>query len=116
MFRIDESDSSRVLISALMQIGSREERANTGGEQAEKYIKIDVFKVINNEIATNNEENDGTPKFTYDQLELIDCTESTNLREIVKRISLETGTYVIVPCTSTVDDEGSFLLRVFIEN
>merc|ERR1719312_1565977 len=38
-----------------------------------------------------------------------------NLREISKRIRLESGRYCIIPCTFERGNEGEFLLRLFIE-
>ena len=39
----------------------------------------------------------------------------TELRQVSKRVSLEPGIYVIVPCTKEVDTEAEFMLRVFTE-
>jgi len=46
----------------------------------------------------------------------IDRTDTfVNLREVSKRILLEEGRYCIIPCTFKRNEEGPFLLRVFVE-
>lgn len=39
-----------------------------------------------------------------------------NSREVVKRFNLSIGSYLIVPCTYDVNQEGRFLLRIFMES
>ena len=39
-----------------------------------------------------------------------------NLREVSGRFELEPGHYVIIPSTFNMDEEGTFMLRVFAQN
>eukprot|EP00118_Oscarella_pearsei_P028840 m.3059 g.3059 ORF g.3059 m.3059 type:complete len:660 (+) comp9038_c0_seq1:64-2043(+) len=39
----------------------------------------------------------------------------TNLREVVCRLDLGPGRYVLIPCTFNPDEEASFLMRIFSE-
>lgn len=99
-----------------MQIGSRENRENTGGKAAEKAIQLHVFRVKDDEISSESEdENDyGTAKYTSDQVEFIASTQLTIVREVVGRFNLKAGTYIAVPCIQDGQDI-SFLLRIFIQ-
>ena len=45
----------------------------------------------------------------------LDAVVFGNLRQVSKRLSLEPGIYVIVPCTGEADIEAEFMLRVFTE-
>jgi calpain, invertebrate len=107
--------SDCVLIVACMQKYTRQKRMQTGGDSAEEFIQLRVYRV--NDGVDLSVFQSGTGQKLYPaQLERVGTSGAyINKREVTYQCRIPPGNYIVIPSTYDADKEQKFLLRIFTE-
>ncbi|CAM4746328.1 unnamed protein product [Rotaria magnacalcarata] len=110
---IESGDDLCTVICSCLQKYTRQKRKQTGGQQAEEYINLRLYRIKDSiDISQITQDYKFYPKDLERQG---DTGPYINKREVTGRFRLKPGNYILIPSTYQQDREGQFLIRVFTE-
>ncbi len=114
--RPDPGARDCALIAACMQKYTRQKRMQVGGESAEEFIQLRLYRV--NEGVDVSVFQSGTGEKLYPKdLERVGTSGAyINKREVTYQCRVPPGNYVLIPSTYDANKEAKFLMRIFTES
>ena len=106
-----DDDKRATLLISLMQKGARTKK---GKDIEDSYQSIGFYLYLIKKSTKLPLDTDFFHNFSHKKCKGR-CVHATR-REVFKRLTLEPGTYVIIPCTFMPNKEAEFFLRIFAEN
>lgn len=111
-FKIPSTKDRSACVISLMQKDSSHNRINTGGSSRGIYEAIGFYVYLVN----NGAKSDSNGRYDKSNLALKNRIETFMYqKEVSKRIELEAGDYVVIPCCFEKNKDASYLLRLYIE-
>jgi len=115
LVRSENGSDECVLIVAFMQKYTRQKRMQMGGESAEEFVQLRIFRINDGADLSIFQSGEGQKMYPKD-LERIGTTGSyINKREVTYQCRLKPGNYIIIPSTYEVNKEAKYLMRVYTE-
>ncbi len=112
----DPGANDCVLIAACMQKYTRQKRMQVGGESAEEFIQVRLYRVNDGVDLSLFQSGSGEKLYPKD-LERVGTSGSyINKREVTYQARVAPGNYVIIPSTYDANKEAKFLMRIFTES
>lgn len=111
----DPGQSDCVLIAALMQKYTRQKRMQTGGQSAEEFIQLRLYRVNHGVDLSVFQSGSGEKLYPRDLERVGTSGAYINKREVTYQSRVPPGNYILIPSTYDVNREAKFLLRIFTE-
>lgn len=111
----DQGSNDCILITALMQKYTRQKRMQTGGESAEEFIQLRLFRVNDGVDLSLFQSGNGQKLYPKDLERIGTSGAYINKREVTYQTRVPPGNYILIPSTYDANKEAKFLLRIFTE-